>query len=232
MGLTCYLAMTAQEFRHTTPYPAWMACHFAAGGCGLSNLPQDLPEGTLLILDDATPFSHHDPKRILEQLQNALAWHPAGLLLDLQRPGSEDVSKLCELLTHELPCPVIVSELYAKELTCPVLLSPPPLLTTLSKHLAPWTGREIWLEAALDGQVITVTEEGSTAVSCDIGQLPTPWFQDKTYFCRYHWVLEDRTARFTLIRTREDLQALLDTAEKLGVKGAVGLYQELKEPTV
>ena len=230
MGLPLYLAMTSADFAKDCPYPAYMACHFSPGGTGLSNLPREFPKGTLLLVDDSAPFSGHDSKKILRQLEECLNLSPVGILLDLQRPGNDEVQALCKLLTTQLSCPVIVSELYAKGLSCPVLLPPVPLLTKLSDYLAPWKGREIWLEAAPACQVVTVTEEGSTAEDAMIDALPAPWFREEALFCRYHWTLENSAARFTIQRTKEDLQNLLAAAERMGVKGAVGLYQELKEP--
>ena len=84
----------------------------------------------------------------------------------------------------------------------------------------------------MDRQVVMVTETGSARFPCEDTVLPEPWFLEEPLFCRYHWALEGRTARFTILRTKEDLAAMLDGAEKLGVTGAVGLYQELKEPVV
>lgn len=232
MGLPCYLAMTVAEFAGCTAFPehmAWMSCHFSSSSQGLSNLPEHLPPKAMLILDDSIPFDGHDCNRITAQLTEAVKEQDcACLLLDLQRPRDEAVAALCQQLTQELPCPVIVSEAYAKGLSCSVLLPPPPLLTRLSNHLAPWKGREIWLEAAPDRQVVMVTETGSARFPCLEEELPVPWFSEESLFCRYHWVLEGRTARFTIMRTKEDLVAMLSASEALGVKGAVGLYQELK----
>lgn len=230
MGLPCYLAMTAAEF--SSPLPprvAFMACHFSSSSTGLSNLPEQLPENAMLILDDSTPFDGHDPARIRKELEAVIRTHRCEyLLLDLQRPDDAQVAALCRMLTEAIPCPVIVSQCYAKALSCPVLLSPPSLFSQLSDHLAPWQGREIWLEAALDRQVVMVTETGSSQFPCLDADLPEPWFQEARLFCRYHWVLEGRTARFTVMRTKEDLSAMLCAAKDLGVKGAVGLYQELQ----
>lgn len=236
MGLDCYLAMTAAEFAGCSPLPthtAWMSCHFSSSSQGLSNLPEYLPPKAMLIVDDSIPFDGHDPRRITAQLTEAVkALGCAFVLLDLQRPEDKNVFSLCRLLTEKLPCPVIVSESYAKDLACPVLLAPPPLLTELSDHLAPWKNREVWLEAAPERQVVLVTETGSARFPCLEEELPAPWFSEERLFCRYHWVLEGRTARFTLMRTKEDLAAMLCAAKDLGVKGAVGLYQELKEPVI
>lgn len=230
MGLGCYLAMTAAEFSFPLPpHTAWMACHFSSSSEGLSNLPERLPPDTMLILDDSTPFAGHDANRIKEELENVIKTHNCKyLLLDLQRPGDQDVAALCRQLTQSLPCPVIVSEDYGKDLCCPVFVSPPPLLTPLEDHLAPWEGRELWLEAALDRQVVMVTETGSSRFPCVDTDLTEPWFLEESLFCRYRWILEGRTARFTILRTKDDLSAMLNAAEVFGVKGAVGLYQELQ----
>ncbi len=230
MGLPCYLAVTAAEFpkgQGQSPCLAWMACHFSSGGTGLSNLPQRLPPSSMLILDDSIPFAGHDPQRITAQLQEAVdAMDCACLLLDLQRPGSGEVAALCGQLTQTLRCPVIVSEHYAKALSCPVFLPPPPLFTPLQDYLAPWQGRDIWLEAAQDRCLVMVTEAGSSRFPCQQEESPEPWFFDERLFCRYRWSLEGRTARFTVMRTRQELDTLLEKAEALGVTGAVGLYQE------
>ena len=232
MGLPCYLAMTAAEFSQSLPpLSAWMACHFSSHSQGLSNLPTSLPENAMLIVDDSTPFADHDPRKIQEELCAAVQnFGCKYVLLDLQRPDDHRVQSLCDLLAETLPCPVIVSESYAKDRTCPVFLSPPPLFTPLDRHLAPWQGRNIWLEAALDRQVVMVTETGAARFPCEEEDLQAPYFYDEQLFCRYKWVLEGRTARFTILRTKDDLSPMLQSAEDMGVVGAVGLYQELKEP--
>ena len=64
MAITPFLAMTAAEMRNISVCPpkiAWMACHFSPYGLGLSNMPKDLPSNSLLIVDDYTPPSGHDP---------------------------------------------------------------------------------------------------------------------------------------------------------------------------
>lgn len=232
MGLPCYLAMTAGEFVSTQPLPeavAWMACHFSPSGTGLSNLPSQLPDSTLLILDDSIPWDGHDLQRITAQLADTLhARNCCGLLLDFQRTGVREVAEICQHFCNTLPCPVIVSEGYGKALSCPVFLPPLPLLEDLKTYLSPWEGREIWLELALDGMVATVTEEGCVCKSWAGDTLPEPWFSEKELHCRYHWTLVNNSACFTILRTFEDLSSLVTEAKRLGVKGFVGLYQELK----
>ena len=147
-----YLAMTAGEFHSCRDLPskiAWMACHFSPYGTGLTNLPRKLPPDSLLILNDRTPIRGHDPERILQILSELMNTHKcAGLLLDLQQEGIPEM----EVLVHQLsalPCPVAVSAPCAPDHTT-IFLPPVPLLIPVGDYLAPWQGRDIWLDAALE----------------------------------------------------------------------------------
>ena len=231
MAIQPFLAMTAGEFPEGSPLPpkiAWMACHFSPYTTGLSNLPKILPSSSLLILNDRTPICGHDPKSVEFQLTDCLAlWGCEAVLLDFQRGGIEETEVLVKHLVQTLPCPVAVSDLYAPELDCPVFLPPLPHHMALADYLQPWQNRKIWLEAALDAEVIAVTEDGAEITPCSgrfSGGHPEPRLH-----CHYKTVVSDTSAVFTLWRTREDLEALLEEAESLGVCCAVGLYQQLHD---
>lgn len=230
MAIPLYLAMTAAEFGNSAEIPAnpaWMACHLSPYGTGLTNLPRQLPKGSLLILNDRTPAHCHDPARIAAVLEEIVQkWECSGLLLDFQRPSCHEAVKIAAALV-QLPFPTAVSDLYAQELDCPVFVSAPPLRIPLSEHLAPWQGRDIWLDAALGGEIVTITEKGSTFSRLPPGEQPNCPFAEESLHLQYRIDLEPTQVRFTLHRTREDLNALLQEAEALGVKQAVGLYQEL-----
>ena len=233
MTLRCYQAMTACEF-HTAPklpeHLAWMACHFSCYGAGLSNLPAELPEDSIIIVNDRTPVCGHDPKYITEQL-TALAGevNPVAFLLDFQRKGQQETAAIVQQLLDRLPCPVGVSECYAEDLTCPVFLPPPPLHLPLKEYLTPWSGREVWLEAATDTRIFTVDSKGSRQVSGIYTESDKPEFTEPQLHCRYRISLFEDHAEFTLHRNKDDLANLLQEAEGLGVSLAVGLYQELGE---
>ena len=231
MVIVPFLAMTKAEFRSNPPISspiAWMACHFSPYGTGLSNLPEKLPPGSLLILNDRTPWWHHDPRQILYQLQQQLeALSCRGLLLDFQRPDVPEAAELASLLAKELPCPVGVSEAYAPGLNCPVFLSPVPLTRALKDHIAPWEGREIWLEAALECEEWRITEEGSTVTPLPCCVDKDDFFLEEHLHCHYRTDMEENQVRFILKRTREDMDDLLAEAAAWGVTTAVGLWQEL-----
>lgn len=228
-----YLAMTASEFAAASVLPpktGWMACHFSPYGTGISNLPAFLPAGSLLILNDRIPISGHDIKRVCEQLTQAVsAMDCAGILLDFQRPGNSELEQLSAHLVSSLPCPVAISEEYAKGLDCPVFLSPCPHHTHLKEHTAPWQGRELWLDLAVDAETITLTKEGCTILPLPLGEIPEGGHWDEKLHCHYSIENTANSARFTLWRTKQDLEALAQEAEELGIHTLVGLYQELKQ---
>ena len=233
MALRCYQAMTAYEFHTAQKLPehlAWMACHFSCYGSGLSNLPAELPEGSIIIINDRTPVCGHDPHYIADQL-TALAGelNPSAFLLDFQREGQQETAAIVQHLIDSLPCPVGVSECYAENFTCPVFLPPPPLHLPLQEYLAPWSGREIWLEAATDTRVFIVDSQGSRQVPGIYTESDKPEFTETRLHCRYRISLFDDHAEFTLHRNIDDLAQLLQEVEDLGVSLAVGLYQELRK---
>ena len=227
MEIPLYLAMTAAEFSFCEPlpqHPAWMSCRFSPSGKGLCNLPSTLPEGTLLILDDQTPPEGHDAFLIRRQLEEILNTRRcAGLLLDFQRPDSTETAEIAKTLLA-LPCPVCVSHLYAEELFCPVFVPLCPLTTPMEQHLAPWQGREIWLEVALDRADYRIHKNGCQIRPASQEALP---FYDEKLFCHYGIRIEPEQILFTLERKRTDLDILLASAAACGVTRTVGLFQEL-----
>lgn len=231
MAIQPFLAMTAAEIQEKTVFPektAWMACHFSSYGTGLSNLPVSLPPDSLLILNDRTPIHRHDPELITRQLERCIAQlHCWGLLLDFQRPGYSETAVLVKHLAATLTCPLAVTEAYAADCSCGVFLPPVPPSTALEDHLAPWTGRETWLELALEGEVITLTEQGADSVPLPYPNLSQTGFREEALHCHYQTQISENRVEFTLWRTEEDLHLLLADSENYGVTAAVGLYQEL-----
>ena len=153
--------------------------------------------------------------------------HLRCLLLDFQRPDTP--KELVKHLVASSPLPIGVSAAFADHLPCAVFLPPVPPDVSPEEHIKPWTGREIWLDAAVEALQITVDTEGSHRQAVPSQPSQAFPFRDATLCCRYKTqVLPDR-AIFTLQRTPEDLQQLLAGAAPLGVTTAVSLYQETKK---
>ena len=231
MAIAPFLAMTAAEIRANPDVCSpigWMACHFSPYGTGLGNLPEQLPEGSLLILNDRTPWWSHDPDQILRQVNERIASLSCrGLLLDFQMPRVAEVTDLARLLSTQLDCPVGVTETYAEGLDCPVFLPPVPLNQTAEEYLQRWQGREIWLELAPEGASVTVTTEGSRTTPLLPQDFPEAGFIDASMHLHYKTRVAEDHAFFSLWRTKEDLKTLLAEAEHYGVTTAVGLWQEM-----
>jgi hypothetical protein len=230
MAIKPFLAMTAAEFHAAPSLPekvAWMACHFSPYGRGLSNLPEFLPANSLLILNDRIPVLGHDPEQICQQLTTTLSNHHChSLLLDFQRPNCEDTAKIVRYLWEALGLPVAVSEAYASQTSGPVFLPPLPHHIPLEEYIAPWKEREIWLELALDGEKLTLTENNFAVMPFSSPKFPEGSHAEKALHCHYHVELKETEAEFTFWRTTEDLDSLMEEAQLLGIRNVVGLYQE------
>ena len=231
MAIDCILAMVPAEILANATLPpkiGWMSCHFSPCSTGLSNLPNAIPPGSLLIVDDWVPFQNHDPGRILAQLQevwNCNDW--SGLLLDFQRPGDPGTAEIVQAVMEAFPDMVTVSQAYGEGLQCPIFLPPVPLDVALPDYLRPWQGREIWLDISTMGQAIRLTSEGASATPLPYENQPESAHREPRLHCHYRIQVYQDRAEFTLFRTGEDLSDLLTEAKTLGVVNAVGLWQEL-----
>ncbi len=225
MVLPLYLALTAAEFTACSQFPAnpaWMACHFSPYGTGLCNLPPVLSGDAMLILNDRIPPAGIDAGYILDQLARI---NCGCILLDFQREGNPETERIVRAIVESESRPVGVTPQYVQTLTCPVFLPPVPIDIPLAEYLAPWQGREIWLEAAMDSLCYSVTEQGSSPGP--LFKVPDRGLRDDELFCHYHVETFEAKAEFSLWRTREDLDGLLNKAQSHGVTRAVGLWQEL-----
>jgi len=222
-----FLAQTSREMgQFPVPKTAYMACHFSPYGVGLSNLPETLPAGSTLLLDDSMPPNGHDSGVVESELNELIGrFDIAAILLDFQGELQKESMDMARHLANALPCPVAVSEDYAKALGCPVFLSPTPVNMALQDYTAPWLQQGVYLELAPMATRFTVTESGCAALAIPYGDdLP---LNDERLHCHYKVEVFPGMAVFTLGRTGEDLVALAEEARQLGVLGTVGLYQEL-----
>ena len=229
MVLPLYLALTAAEISRISPLPelcAYMACHFSPYTEGISNIPDALPFGAVLILNDRIPCDHHSPDLVAGQLAAAVERLGCeSVLLDFERPPEVESCAIVRAILQALPCPVAVTESFAQDLSCPVFLAPAPLHMPLAAHLAPWQGREIWLEAALEGITLTLTEAGCSVDA--LHDFPEDGLAEDPLHCHYTVGTTAESAIFRLWRTRADLENLLKEAEARNITKAIGLWQEL-----
>lgn len=230
MVLPLYLAMTAAEMQNCEALPhraAWMACHFSPYSSGISNVPENLPPGSMLILNDRIPPQGHDPALVAEQLaQAALELEAGRLLLDFQRPFDPALAQVVQAAQAVLPCPLAVTVPYAAQSHCALLLAP-RLHKPLAETLSQWPGREIWLEAALECERWTVTTEGSRREDAPMPEKPLPFHRHELLHLNYRTEVSPEQVCFTLWREEDQLQSYLQAAAGLGVACAVGLYQQL-----
>lgn len=231
MVLPLYLAVTSAEISSIAKQSesmAYMACQFSPYTQGLTNIPDSLQNSSMLILTDRTPCQGHSANLVASQLSDAAERLCCdSLLLDFQRPPDAESDSMVKTIVETLSCPVAVTEAFAEKLSCPVFLSPSPLHVPLSEHLTPWADREIWLEAALDEEIITVKKTGTEFIQ----QFPPGrlegGFYDEELCCHYRTVIADNRITFQLFDTYQSLKAKLSLAQSLGVSRAVGLWQEL-----
>ncbi len=232
MAIPCYLALTAAEFSCLDPLPekiAWMACHFSSYSTGLSNFPPPLPAGSMIILNDRTPLHYHDPQHILEQLTQFLEiQQPDSILLDFQRPPSPLGLEIAALLQEKLPCPVGITPAYAENLNCPVFLEPPPLHMPLAEYLAPWAGRQIWLEAVPETGRYRVDKDGCNVQAQPNDPLEPPHFIDEALYTAYHMSAEQDWVDFILQRGKPEWEQIASVGEALNITRLIGLYQLFK----
>lgn len=232
MAIQPYLAMTGAEIRDSEGLPqkiAWMACHFSPYSTGLSNIPETLPKSSMLIVNDRTPVYGHDADLIALQLNQAVELLQCdSVLLDFQRQQEQETEKITAAILGTLSCPVCVTEYYARKSDCPVFLPPPPPCIPPKEYLAPWQGRELWLELALDGTQITVTSEGSKFQYFPLAQPSEKAHREPELCCHYHITAGEKQFQFHLYRTPDDISTILEVCESMGVTRAVGLYQEFQ----
>ncbi len=223
-----FLAQTSREMATTQSKKlAYMALHFSPYGKGLSNIPSDLPKGSILLLDDSMPAENHNPEVVVNQLtEMANQFSPVAVLLDFQRPVTRDLEVMADRIVKSLPCPVGITEAYAKNLGCAVFLPPPPANQALADYLRPWEKQGVYLEIAPEALEVTVTEAGSTSVQVPL--LEGLSLEDKRLHCHYNVEIFSDKVVFTICRYKEDLESMVQEAEHLGVLGCVGLYGELQ----
>lgn len=238
MSIPLYLAMTAAEFSTAPALPpriAWMAMHFPVSGPGLSGRPHRLPPGSLVLLDDLTPWCGHSLESVCQEtIDVLLRTGAAGLLLDFERPPTEETLRLANCLTQccrEAGCPIGMPPGYLDHGSeAAVFLPPLPCHRPPEQVLEPFQGREIWLEAATCGCRValgpdgpSLTLENPQLLEAESESMPT--FTDPHLHCRYYSRLNEAGVELALYDTWEMLTRKLEHCQALGVTLAVGIWK-------
>lgn len=220
-----YFAMTPAELGRAPTLPGpigWMSCHFDPKGPGLIDLPQQLPPGSVLFLDDSLPYSGQDFRQIHQEIEAVFSrLSPSALILDFQRPDCPELKTLAQ----SLPFPIVVSAPYAVP-NVPILLPPLPADLSLRDYLAPWSDHSIWLELSLGFETVRLTKSGAQTLPLTL-KPPKQLHRDADLHIHYWMTETGNSVSFHLLRTQSDVLSLLEEAAALGISGAVGLYQEL-----
>ena len=224
MAFQRILAITEVEIRNQIgPAPpfALFGCHFSPEDGCFVGLADHLPAGCGLVIDDRNPIPAVDLiLPVLEQLS------PAYVILDFQRPPDAQSIKLTTALA-QIHKNLVIPPPYAQGLACPLFLPPVPPHIPMAEHLKPWQGREIWLELALDGALITVTPQGSRTHLLPHAQIPEDSYEDSMLHCHYKISQKEDALEFYCVRTRNDIEEMLRPPLPPNLKYAVALYQEL-----
>lgn len=219
MDFSVYLAMAPEQALPEGLRKAFLFCPFEENG-----MPEFLPPECLPVLTDRTPFSKEKSIQLIDRL-SSIASGCHAVLLDFQRNEQTGLAEFVQELGAALSCPIAAPPEYAGP-AGPVFLPPIPPDVMPEEALAPWQGRQIWLDLAPSALKLTLTAGGCS--STETSETGTGGFRDRVLLCHYRaeTILKDRV-QFALWRTGEDLSALTARLPELGVCGCVGLYPEL-----
>lgn len=227
MLLPLYLAMMDREMRDSPllpPHTARMGCTFAPEGPGLLDLPETIPQNGMLIVDDRDPVRGHDPDLVAAALAEAV--DKLGIrciLLDFERPAAAASKAMAASLAKSLPCPVGMPPDYGAPLDCPLFLPPCPLYMPMAEYLRPWKNREIWIEARMLRQTITITPQGTVYDSPSPADNLTGGYYDDVLCCQCITEITDNQVVFTLYDTPETIQKKWNHPR---MTHAIGLFQD------
>lgn len=220
-----YLAMTARERSLCPVLPegiAHMACHFSPYEAGLEGIPNDLPSGSMIILNDRIPFRDHDCGMIAWQLASIPC---DSLLLDLRRTDPDTVNKLVNKILSAVSFPIALPERYAAGWDCPVFLDSVDADTDPFSRAEAWKGRELWLDLSPGFIAYRINNQGAERIPGGFPGKETVHKCDVLH-CRYQIALTNDCAAFTLWRDCEDALEILRQGKEHGITRGVGLWQE------
>lgn len=236
MSIPLFLAITAQEFPNLLSQPqktAWMSVHFSSSGPGLSNLPHEIPQGSLIILDDQTPWSGHSIETVCREMVALLLMTRAyGLLLDFERPVEPEVVLLSRALCQccrEVGCVMGAPESYAVNPDTAIFISPLPCQVPLERLRIP--GRKLWLDASPTAYQLHISAHSATGRSAEPGYISAgepAAFTDQALCCQYRSWLSGDGIDVLLYHTTQTIEEMLEKSNADFIQLAVGLHREFR----
>ncbi len=235
MSIPFFLAISAQEFPFLSELPsniAWMSVHFSSYGSGLSNLPHNLPKGSLLILDDQTPWEGHSTEVVCREIVESLLENQAtGLLLDFERPATPETNLLTTALSQccrEIGVMLGAPLSYATD-DAAIFISPLPCQTPPERLYQ--KNRKVWLDVSPGAYLIHIGAQGATGQAADQRSFPDgiyPVFTDTELCCSYRSRPNAGGVDILLNHSRESIETMLATLDENAVQLAIGLYREFR----
>lgn len=234
MSIPLFLAFTAEEFSQKVPFPAktaWMSVHFSPNGSGLTNLPPQLPQGSLILLDDHIQWANHSIERVCQELVTVLQrTESIGLLLDFEREPTAETLLLTKALGRcckELGVALSAPPKYLLEDDTTLFLSPFPC-SIAPENIDPQ--RKVWLDISPVCHSIRISKD------CTIGS-PAPYtragipnsqevYWDEDLLCNYYSEADGDDIRITLFRDATSAAKLLNRLNPAKIQLAIGLWRD------
>lgn len=218
MAREVYAAITGEEMGKISILPqniAYLGTHFE--GNTLVDIPEALPEGSLLLIDDRVIPENVSIDLVIVSLSHLFPCL-SGIYLDFQQ---EDTPKdLVHSLLKALPVPVGVPRRFG--LGIPVV--PPRRLSMLpEKHYLPGC----WAEGAVSAWELTLTKDGCTKK--EVSAKESAYEEYSKLFCRYAVENDAEKAVFHLQNNRELLHR--EIAGNPSVDKWIVLYRDWVEET-
>lgn len=232
MEIPFYLAMTPCEIRQADDVPghlSWMSAHFSKENELLCNLPENLPENSILVIDDAFPISEHNSALILEQLKMILNNSDLiEILLDFQREYNPKLKAFSAEVAGAFPNRVAVTPNYDNGKTI-VFLPPAPPNIPIQQYLVPWRDRDTWLDLTMSKLAMRIKQNSVIMEdTCEVGKCPHISPELSTH---YGITATNEEILIQFQRTKDDCNMLLQKAAEFGVTRGIGLYQEFINKT-
>ena len=213
-----------QDIPSLPPRIARMGCTFDPDGPGLSDIPTAFFQHGMLIVDDRHPIRGHDPNLVAGVLADAADRLGIDcILLDFERPPTAASQAIAARLAKALPCPVGMPPDYGASLDCALFLPPCPLHVPMEAYLKPWQHREVWMEARILRQTITVTQQGTVYGIPAPGDNLTGGHFDNLLRCQCVTEIADDKVVFTLYDTPESLRKKWNHPN---ISRVIGLFQD------